>query len=76
MGLNYQIYQLIDATAGGLLSNKYPDEAQQLFENIASNESHWAPKARTTRVTGIHKVDATNPSEAKVDIRCQGNLIF
>ena len=47
-GLNYQTHQLTDAAAGGSLNNKYPDEAEQLFEVIAWNESYWAPKARAT----------------------------
>ena len=47
-GLNYQTRQLIDTAAGGPLSNNYPDEAEQLFENMARNESHWASKAKVT----------------------------
>lgn len=39
-GLKYQTHQLIDATIGGLLSNKYPNEAEQLFKDVARNESH------------------------------------
>ena len=65
--LNYQTHQFIDVATGGSLSNKYPDEAEQLFEDMARNESHWALKARATRVARIHEIDATTNWGAKVD---------
>ena len=34
---------------------------------MASNESHWALRAKASQVAGIHEVDATTALEAKVD---------
>ena len=65
--LNYQTRQLIDDATGGSLRNKYPDGAKQLFEDMARNKSHWAPRAKSSRVTSIQEVDATTALEAKVD---------
>ena len=65
--LYYQTCQLINAAASGSLSNKYPNEAKQLFEDMVMNESYWALRARAPRVTEIHEVDATAALEAKVD---------
>ena len=39
-GLNYATRQLIDAAAGGSLSNKLPEEVETLIESMASNECH------------------------------------
>lgn len=47
--LNYQTYQLINIVIGGSLSNKYPNEAKQLFEDMARNKSHLASKARVSQ---------------------------
>ena len=44
-GLNYQSCQLIYAAVSGSLSNKYSDEAKQLFEDMTRNKSHWASKS-------------------------------
>ena len=49
------------------LSDKYPDEAKQLFKDMIRNESHCTPRARAPRVTGIHEVGTTIPLEATVD---------
>ena len=65
--VNYQTRQLISSAAGGLLSNKYPDKDEQSFEDMARNESHWAPKAIATQVAGIHEEDTSTDVEAKVE---------
>lgn len=75
--LKYQTHQLIDATIGGLLSNKYPNEAEQLFKDVARNESHQTTKAKAIRVAGSHEVDATTALEAKVNaLRWKFNLLM
>ena len=38
--LNYLTRQFIDAATGGSLYNKYPEVVEQLFEDMARNESH------------------------------------
>ena len=66
-GLTYQTRQLIDAAAGGSLSNKYPEEAEQLFEDMASNESQWNTRGKSTKSAGIYEVNEHTTLAAKVD---------
>ena len=66
-GLTYQTRQLIDAAAGGSLSNKYPEEAEQLFEDMASNESQWNTRGKSTKSAGIYEVNEHTALAAKVD---------
>lgn len=56
-GLNYQIHQLIDATTYGSLRSKYPDDAEELIENMAKNESHWGSRTKITQTQGFHEVN-------------------
>ena len=60
--------QLIDAIASRFVNNKYLDEAQLLFEDMASNESRWAFRGRTPKVDGVLEVDSIIALVAKVDI--------
>ncbi|XP_039126979.1 uncharacterized protein LOC120263149 [Dioscorea cayenensis subsp. rotundata] len=66
-GLNYATRQLIDASAGGSLSNKLPEEAETLFENMASKECHWSTKQKVPRAKGLYEVNETTALAAKVD---------
>lgn len=72
-GLNYQTRQLIDAEGDGSLSNKYFDEAEKLFEDIASNESHWSSRSKPCKVVWVHEVDTDTTLTAKVDDILMGN---
>ena len=66
-GLTYQTRQLIDAAAGGSLSNKYPEEAEQLFEDMASNEYQWNTRGKSTKSAGIYEVNKHTALAEKVD---------
>ncbi|XP_039118786.1 uncharacterized protein LOC120254831 [Dioscorea cayenensis subsp. rotundata] len=66
-GLNYTTRQLIDAAAGGSLSNKLAEEAETLIENMASNECHWSTRQKAPRAAGLYEVNETTALAAKVD---------
>lgn len=65
-GLNYLTMQIIDTAAGGSLSNKYTEEAKQLFEVIVNNESQWILIGRQPKVAGLHEIDTDTTMAAKV----------
>lgn len=52
-GKNYQIGQLIDDMAGGSLSNKYCEGVEQLFENMASDESYWSAQGKPPKAASV-----------------------
>lgn len=54
-GLNYQTYQLIDGASRGSLSNKYPEDDEELIENMASNESYSSTQGRPQRAAWIYE---------------------
>lgn len=66
-GLNYQTRKIIDAAAGGLLSNKYQDEAKSLFKDMDNNEPHWSSRGRQPRVVRLHEEDIDIALAAKMD---------
>ncbi|XP_039120620.1 uncharacterized protein LOC120257043 [Dioscorea cayenensis subsp. rotundata] len=66
--LNYATCQLIDAAVGGSLSNKYPDEVEQLLESMASNDSPWASRGAPQKGAGIYEFSANDALAAKVDV--------
>ncbi|XP_039118011.1 uncharacterized protein LOC120253862 [Dioscorea cayenensis subsp. rotundata] len=66
-GLNYQTRQLIDAAEGGSLSSKYPEDAEQLIESMASNESHWSTRGRPQKIVRIYEVNDTTALAAKIE---------
>lgn len=66
-GLDYQTHQLIDAAVGVSLNNKYPEDAEQLIKNMASNESHWSARSKPSRVVGIYEVNDNTALAAKMD---------
>ncbi|XP_039126971.1 uncharacterized protein LOC120263138 [Dioscorea cayenensis subsp. rotundata] len=66
-GLNYATRQLIDAAAGGSLSNKTPEDAEILIENMASNECHWSTRQKPPRATGIYEINDNTGLAAKVE---------
>ncbi|XP_039121203.1 uncharacterized protein LOC120257957 [Dioscorea cayenensis subsp. rotundata] len=66
-GLSYQTRQLIDTAAGSSLSSKYPEDAEQLIESMASNESHWSTRGRPQKIAGIYEVNDTTTLAAKVE---------
>lgn len=66
-GLNYLTWQLIDATAGGLLSTKYPEDVDQLIENMASHESHWSTLRRPQKAAGMYEVTNNVALATKID---------
>ena len=70
-GLNYTTRQLIDAAAGGSLSNKLPEEAETLIESMASNECHWSTRQKPPRVARLYEVNDTTALAAKVDALTQ-----
>ena len=63
-GLKYQRRHLIDAAAGGSLSNKW---GRTIVWRYGKNESYWASKAKATWVARIQEMDETTVLEAKVD---------
>ncbi|XP_039116475.1 uncharacterized protein LOC120251891 [Dioscorea cayenensis subsp. rotundata] len=66
-GLNYATRQLIDAAAGGSLSNKTPEDAEMLIENMASNECHWSTRQKPPKAAGIYEIDDNTALAAKVE---------
>ncbi|XP_039117905.1 uncharacterized protein LOC120253697 [Dioscorea cayenensis subsp. rotundata] len=66
-GVNYATRQLIDAVAGCSLSNKLPEEAETLIENMASNECHWSTRQKAPRAARLYEVNDTTALAAKVD---------
>ena len=48
----------VDASAGGSLWSKTPDQALQLIEEMAINSSQWpGERANVRRVAGMHELD-------------------
>ncbi|XP_039140513.1 uncharacterized protein LOC120277728 [Dioscorea cayenensis subsp. rotundata] len=66
-GLNYATRKLIDATTGGSLSNKLPEKAEELIENMSSNECHWSTRQKPPRATGLYEVNESTALAAKID---------
>ncbi|XP_039123412.1 uncharacterized protein LOC120260032 [Dioscorea cayenensis subsp. rotundata] len=61
------VFQLIDAAAGGSLSNKLPEEAEELIENMSSNECHWSTRQKPPRAAGLYEVNESTALAAKID---------
>ncbi|XP_039117937.1 uncharacterized protein LOC120253705 [Dioscorea cayenensis subsp. rotundata] len=53
--------------AGGALSNKLPKEAEELIENMASNECHWSTRQKPPRATGLYEVNESTSLAMKID---------
>ncbi|KAJ0985421.1 hypothetical protein J5N97_003777 [Dioscorea zingiberensis] len=51
-GLDDATRHLVDAAAGGSLGNKYPDDAEKIFEDMASNEAHWSTRGKQVKLVG------------------------
>ncbi|XP_061374796.1 uncharacterized protein LOC133317020 [Gastrolobium bilobum] len=64
-GLTTNTRTLVNATAGGSLTTKTPEEALDIFESLASQEFDNAPV--TDRKTGIIKLDGYDALLAKND---------
>jgi len=66
-GLNGQTRTIVDAAASGTLLSKTAEEAQQLLEEMASNNSQWPNERSSTRkVAGMYEVDPLVSLAAKV----------
>ncbi|XP_039129016.1 uncharacterized protein LOC120265193 [Dioscorea cayenensis subsp. rotundata] len=65
--LNYATRQLIVATTGGSLSYKYPEGAEKVIEDMASNECHWSTCQKPPRAAGTYEVNANIVLAAKVE---------
>lgn len=70
-GLNYQTRQLLDVAAGGSLSNKYPEDAEKLIEDMANNECHWSTRQNAPRAAGIYEMNDNTALVAKVEALTQ-----
>ena len=57
----------IDAATGGVLMAKPISEADQLLEDIASNNYHWVSERGLPKQGGRHEVDAFTMLASKVD---------
>lgn len=67
-GLNPTDRLSIDASAGGAIMNKEPDEAYNLIEEIAINQHYWIPERKKPSPTpGMHRVDDISMLSAKID---------
>lgn len=49
----------------GSLSNEYPDEADELIENISRNESHSGSRAKLTQTWEVPAIDDKITHDAK-----------
>ncbi|XP_071917054.1 uncharacterized protein [Coffea arabica] len=67
-GLTYPTKTHVDAAAGGALMGKITREAQQLIEEMATNNYQWAnERGKTRRTAGMLEVDTLNMLSAKMD---------
>src|SRR5262249_44603896 len=66
-GLNTTTRQLVDASAGGTLNYKTPNESLKLFEDMARNNYHWGNNKEKQKVAGKYEIDVMTTIFAKMD---------
>ncbi|XP_022891706.1 uncharacterized protein LOC111406525 [Olea europaea var. sylvestris] len=68
-GLKQEFRNMIDASAGGSVMKLDVDEAYDLYERIAENQSMWPTDRKTPRKTaGLHNVDAVTALAAQMEV--------
>ncbi|KAG8498696.1 hypothetical protein CXB51_005123 [Gossypium anomalum] len=61
-GVNPSTRQLIDATAGGTLNNKEPEEAYEFVEEMALNNYQWqVMRMKPKKAAGVFNLDEVHP---------------
>lgn len=67
-GLTNSTRNMIDAAAGGTVMRKTPEEAYELFEEMASNSCQWATdRSVMRRLAGVHNVDAITSLAVQIE---------
>ncbi|XP_022859404.1 uncharacterized protein LOC111380150 [Olea europaea var. sylvestris] len=68
-GLKQEFRNMIDASAGGSVMKLDVDEAYDLYEKIAENQSMWPTDREAPRKTsGLHNVDAVTALAAQMEV--------
>ena len=67
-GLNPSTQQMVDATAGGTINKKTPEDAYEFIEEMSLNNYQWqVMRTKTMKTAGIYNVDSVTMLSNQVD---------
>lgn len=68
-GLNPLTQQIVDATAGGNINNKIPEEAYEFIEEMSQNNYQWqVMRTKPTKTAGVYNVDSVTMLSNQVEL--------
>ena len=59
---------MVDATAGGSLMRRTPEDAYQLLDDMANNAFNWQSERSTRKSAGIHSIDTLSSMSAQLEL--------
>ena len=59
---------MVDATAGGSLMRKTPDDSYQLLDDMANNAFNWQSERSNRKSNGIHNIDTFFSLSAQIEL--------
>ena len=59
---------MVDATIGGSLMRRTPDDAYQLLDDMANNAFNWQSERSIRKSAGIHSIDTLSSLSAQMEL--------